>query len=125
MKKKETKKNELAFKMLNIDETKYKTLITKKFENRKVWKSYDPSLITTLIPGTVSKLFVKEGDTIIEGEKLLILEAMKMKNIITIPYSGFVKKVNVEEGQSIPKDYVMIEIDIQLSNEEKNKTAKL
>ena len=74
-KKKDKKNNEIVFKTLYVEETKYKTIITKKFENRKVWKSYDPSLITTLIPGTVSKLFVKEGDTIIEGEKLLILEA--------------------------------------------------
>lgn len=118
MKKKVVKEvseiNELAYKTLNIEETKYKTNLTKKFENRKEWKSPDPSMVTSVIPGTVSKLYVKQNDQIVEGEKLLILDAMKMKNTITVPYSGIVKKINVEEGQTIPKGFVMLEIEIQL-----------
>jgi len=115
MKKKEVKEvNETTFKTFVIEETKYKTNLTKKFESRKEWKSPDPSMVTSIIPGTVSKLFVKKDDQIIEGEKLLILDAMKMKNTITVPYSGIVKKINVEEGQTIPKGFVMLEIDIKL-----------
>lgn len=114
-KKKEVNEiNELTYKTLNIEETKYKTNLTKKFENRKEWKSPDPSMVTSVIPGTVSKLYVKENDQIVEGEKLLILDAMKMKNTITVPYSGIVKKINVEEGQTIPKGFVMLEIEIKL-----------
>lgn len=120
MKKKEDNSSkEVAYKMLNIEDTKYKTIITKKFENRKVWQVADPSLVSSLIPGTVSKLFVSEGDKIIEGDKLLVLDAMKMKNTIRVPYSGIIRKVNVEEGQSIPKGFIMIELDIQLVKEEK------
>ena len=118
MKKKEDSNKEVAYKMLNIEDTKYKTIITKKFENRKVWQIADPSLVSSLIPGTVSKLFVNEGDKIMEGDKLLVLDAMKMKNTIKVPYSGVIRKINVTEGQSIPKGYVMIELDIQLLKEE-------
>ena len=114
MKKKEIGSKEPEYKMLNIEDTKYKTIITKKYESRKAWQIADPSLVSSLIPGTVSKLFVNEGDKIIEGDKLLVLDAMKMKNTIKVPYSGVIKKVNVTEGQSIPKGYVMIELDIQL-----------
>lgn len=119
MKQKKTKKlNEIIFKTFNVEDTKYKTIITKKFENRKVWQNADPSLVSSIIPGTVSKVFVSNGDKIIEGDKLLILDAMKMKNTIKVPYSGVIKKVNVTEGQTIPKGFIMVELDIQLLNSE-------
>ena len=118
MKKKELVNKEVEYKMLNIEDTKYKTIVPKSFENRKVWQIADPSLVSSLIPGTVSKLYVTEGEKIMEGDKLLILDAMKMKNTIKVPYSGVIKKVNVTEGQSIPKGFVMIELDIQLLKEE-------
>jgi len=117
MKKKEDKKSkEIVFKTLYVEETKYKTIITKKFENRKVWQNPDSSLVYSIIPGTVSKVYVTDGDTINEGDKLLVLDAMKMKNTIRVPYSGVIKKVNVIEGQSISKGFVMVELDIQLLN---------
>ncbi|PIV62093.1 MAG: acetyl-CoA carboxylase biotin carboxyl carrier protein subunit [Bacteroidetes bacterium CG02_land_8_20_14_3_00_31_25] len=115
-KKKDKKNNEIVFKTLYVEETKYKTIITKKFENRKVWQNPDSSLVYSIIPGTVSKVYVTDGDTINEGDKLLVLDAMKMKNTIRVPYSGVIKKVNVIEGQSIPKGFVMVELDIQLLN---------
>ncbi|MGQ9846122.1 MAG: biotin/lipoyl-containing protein [Bacteroidales bacterium] len=118
MAKKETTKKENKtnnpFKTLIIDEGKYKTLFNKKYANRKPWKAQDPSHINAFIPGTVSKVFVAEGDIVTEGDKLIILEAMKMKNIITIPYSGIIKKINVKEGQSIPKGYLIAEIEIKI-----------
>jgi biotin carboxyl carrier protein len=106
--------NDLTYKTLSIGETKYKTILTKKFENRKAWQSPDPSLVTSVIPGTISKLYVNINDEVEEGDKLLVLDAMKMKNTIKVPYSGIIKKVNVEEGQTIPKGFVMMELEIQL-----------
>ncbi|HNV94889.1 MAG TPA: acetyl-CoA carboxylase biotin carboxyl carrier protein subunit [Bacteroidales bacterium] len=111
--KKENKSSELI-KTFVIDEGKYKTLYTKKYTNHKPWKATDPSLINAIIPGTISKIFVSEGDKVNEGDKLIILEAMKMKNIITVPYSGIIKKINVKEGQSIPKGYLIAEMEIKL-----------
>lgn len=105
--------NESVMKILNIEETKYKTNLSKKFENRVVWKKPDPSIILSVIPGTVSKVFVKEKDKISQGDKLIVLDAMKMKNTITVPFSGVVKKVNVHEGQTIPKGFVMIEMTLK------------
>jgi pyruvate carboxylase len=106
-------------KTIIIDDGKYKTLLTKKYLNKKKWQPSDPSLVTSFIPGIVGKVFVTEGQFVEEGSKLIILEAMKMKNFITAPYSGIIKKVNVKEGQSIPKDYVIVELDIKLNNENK------
>jgi len=116
IKKTKNKQAEPVFKTLNVEESKYKTLLTKKFENRKNWQCTDPSLVSSIIPGVVSKIFVAEGDEINEGEKLLILDAMKMKNTIKVPYSGIVKKINVTEGQAIPKGFVMVELEIKMLN---------
>ncbi len=110
--KKQPSTNEIS--TIIIDEGKYKTFLTKKYINRKVWKINDPSMIFSVIPGVVTKIFVAEGNKVEEGDKLLILEAMKMKNIITVPYSGVIKKIHVTEGQAIPKNQLLAELDIKI-----------
>lgn len=63
------------------------------------------------IPGVVIDLIVREGDTIKEGEPLLILEAMKMENIISCPKDATVKKIHVEKGNAVEKGKLLIELD--------------
>jgi len=116
--KKETTIEDKRLKTLVIDDEKYNTLLTKKFLARKTWKAIDPSQITSFIPGVIGKIFVNEGDFVEEGGKLLILEAMKMKNIISSPYSGIITKIHVKEGQSVPKGFLLAEIDIKLQKEQ-------
>jgi len=90
---------------------KYKTLLTKKYLNRKVWVDPNPYEIQSFIPGTVLKISVKEGDIVEEGAPLLILEAMKMQNRIEMPFTARIKKINVEVGNRIPKETLMIELE--------------
>ncbi len=90
---------------------KYKTLLTKKYINRKQWSNPSPYEVQSIIPGTVLKIFVKEGDIVQEGEAILILEAMKMQNRIQMPFTARIKKINVAEGSRIPKDSLMIELE--------------
>ena len=90
---------------------KYKTLLTKKYLNRKVWVDPNPYEIQSFIPGTVLKISVKEGDVVDEGAPLLILEAMKMQNRIEMPFTARIKKINVEVGNRIPKETLMIELE--------------
>lgn len=98
-------------KTLCIEETVYNTLYTKKFENRKVYKPANPKMILSYIPGTILKIFVKEGSQLKAGEPILILEAMKMRNIVTIPVSGRLKKIYVKEGETIPKNFLIAEVE--------------
>lgn len=98
-------------KTLQIGETTYNTLYTKKFENRKVYKPLDPKKILAYIPGTILKILVKEGKKLEAGEPVLILEAMKMRNIVTMPVSGKLKKIYVKEGDTIPKNFLIAEMD--------------
>jgi len=90
---------------------KYKTLLTKKYQNRKPWVNPSAFDIQSIIPGTILEIFVKEGDIVIEGAPLLILEAMKMQNRIEMPFTARIKKINVEVGLRIPKDSLMIELE--------------
>ena len=98
-------------KSLNIEHFKYRTLLTDKFTNRKVYKEKDPKQILAFIPGTILKINVKAGDTVKEGELLLILEAMKMKNRILCPEDGIIKAVHVKTGIIVHKNEVLLELE--------------
>ncbi len=90
---------------------KYKTKLTKKFENRVKYEAPNPDHILSYIPGTICEVFVKEGQKVKEGESLLILEAMKMRNQIIMPRDGKVKSIKVTQGDKIPKNQIMVEIE--------------
>ena len=90
---------------------KYKTLLTKKYLNRKQWENPNPYDIQSIIPGTILNVYIKEGDIVAEGAPLLILEAMKMQNRIEMPFTARIKKINVEVGVRIPKETLMIELE--------------
>ena len=62
------------------------------------------------IPGLISQIFVSVGDTINEGDKLFILEAMKMENEIDSPLSGTVKNISMESGIAVEKGTLIMEI---------------
>jgi biotin carboxyl carrier protein len=61
------------------------------------------------MPGLIIDLRVKDGDLVKAGDPLLILEAMKMENIIKSPGEGVVKSVKVKKGAGVEKGQVLIE----------------
>ena len=67
--------------------------------------------IHALIPGLVSRLFVKPGDKVENGHGLLILEAMKMENEIDSPISGVVGKIYIKAGDKVEKGELIMEIN--------------
>lgn len=105
------KKEEPQYVDFAVTARKYKTLLTKKYQNRKPWVNPNAFEIQSFIPGTILQVMVKEGDVVKEGEALLILEAMKMQNRIEMPFTARIKKINVEVGVRIPKDTLMIELE--------------
>lgn len=62
------------------------------------------------MPGSIVDLAVSPGDTVKEGEVLLILEAMKMENEITAPQSGTVYEVHVKAGDTVDSGEILVEI---------------
>jgi biotin carboxyl carrier protein len=61
------------------------------------------------MPGLILDLKVKPGDVVKKGDVVLILEAMKMENIIKSPGDGVVKDVKVILKQSVEKNQVLIQ----------------
>jgi len=98
------------FKEFNIDGTIYKTEIPENVANRKKWERPNPNHIKSFIPGTIVEIFVKEGQEVKEGECLMILQAMKMKNKILMPFDGIIEKINVNVEEKVPNRLVMVEI---------------
>ncbi|MBT5392238.1 MAG: biotin/lipoyl-binding protein [Euryarchaeota archaeon] len=67
--------------------------------------------VSANIPGKVVTVEVKAGDEVVEGQVILILEAMKMQNEIQAPVSGTVTSVNCEEGQAIEANIPLVIIE--------------
>lgn len=63
------------------------------------------------MPGLVLEVSVTEGQAVKEGDRILILEAMKMENSILIHADAAIKKINVQAGQAVEKGQVLIELE--------------
>lgn len=94
-----------------LNGVEYKTQLTQKWINRKKLEEHNPYQLCSHIPGTIMHIEVKEGQEVQEGDVLLTLQAMKMNNKLTAPFSCKIKKINVSEGDKIPKGTLMIELE--------------
>ena len=63
------------------------------------------------MPGLVLQVMVKIGDTIAKGDNLVILEAMKMENVLQAEGDGVVKSIGVNKGDTVEKTQVLIEME--------------
>ena len=63
------------------------------------------------MPGTVTKVFKKEGELVKKGESLLAMEAMKMELVIKAQFDGKVVKVNVGENEFVEAGKALIELE--------------
>lgn len=66
--------------------------------------------VTAPMPGTILDVKVNVGDTVTEGQVLMILEAMKMENDIVAPAAGKVAAINVKKGDSVNSSDVLASI---------------
>lgn len=97
--------------LLRINDAVYKTYPTKKYLSRKKYKPLDPKKLTSFIPGTIKKIYVKEGDEVLKKDKLFVLEAMKMNNVILSPMDGKIKKIKIKVKDVVAKNQVLIEFE--------------
>jgi biotin carboxyl carrier protein len=63
------------------------------------------------MPGKITEVHVKVGDTVTSGQTVCILEAMKMFNELKAPSDGSVKEVHVESGSNVTPDTLLILIE--------------
>jgi pyruvate carboxylase subunit B len=96
---------------LRIGDVYYPTKLTDAFKKRVAYKTPDLSNQLSFIPGTISDIRVKKGDKVKEGDILMHLEAMKMKNRVLAPFDGIVGNINVKEGEIVPKNFLMVSVE--------------
>ncbi|MFT4761783.1 MAG: biotin carboxyl carrier protein [Paraglaciecola sp.] len=63
------------------------------------------------MPGLILDILVEPGQAIEKGDQLLILEAMKMENVLKAEGEGVVKSIEVVKGAAVDKGQVMIEME--------------
>lgn len=64
--------------------------------------------IVAPMPGLILKVMAEPGQEIHKGDQLLILEAMKMENVIKSPGEGVVKTIEAKEGMAVEKGQLLI-----------------
>ncbi len=63
------------------------------------------------MPGLLVALHVGEGETVVEGQPLAVVEAMKMENILRAGKNGVVKSIEAAQGDSLAVDAVILELE--------------
>ena len=89
----------------------YETTLNKMYKNRKPYVPVNPKHLLSFIPGEVIQLDVQEGETVKEGDQLMMYKAMKMENRILSPVDGTIKTIHVKVGDNLPKGALMIEFE--------------
>lgn len=74
-------------------------------------KAHLENEIKAPMPGVILEINVKEGQSVKEGESLLVLEAMKMENTITASNDATIKSISVTKGQTVAKNELLIELE--------------
>jgi biotin carboxyl carrier protein len=75
--------------------------------------SYEPAgqgQVLAPIPGVIDSIAVQPGDGVVRGQELLVLEAMKMKNVIRATRAGTVAAVHVTARQHVKHGDPLVEL---------------
>ncbi len=69
------------------------------------------NLIKSQMPGKILKILVREGEELKPGQSLIIIEAMKMENEIRCDSAAKVKRICVNQGQSVEAGVLLLELE--------------
>ncbi len=67
--------------------------------------------ILSPMPGKIIAVEVRKGDTVVKGQKLLTLEAMKMEHTLTAPFDGVVAELNAAAGAQVQVEALLVRIE--------------
>jgi len=79
-------------------------------QGAEVKASAKTGIIKAPLPGTILDIFVKPGDTVIIGQRIVSLEAMKMENNIESDKAGTVTEVKISKGDAVMEGDVLLVI---------------
>ena len=69
------------------------------------------------MPGKIVKILVSEGDKVKKGDRIMVVEAMKMEHAIIAPYDGTVKTICFDEGDQVTQGVELAECEPEDSDE--------
>lgn len=98
-----------------VTQQKTPTLVRSAVRTHKPLKSAGApggglSKVVCPLPGNIMNIFVKEGDAVKKGDKLVMYEAMKMENEVLADRDGVVASIKVNVGDAVLQDDVLLEI---------------
>ena len=93
------------------DNITYQLAKAQRLAARGGGKAASSGTLTAQMPGQIMQVLVSEGDTVESGQKLIVMEAMKMEIVVTAPHDGTVKTLSVEEGETVERGQTLIEIE--------------
>ena len=73
-----------------------------------------PSAVRTFrspMPGAIISVSVKEGDQVVTGDEVCLLESMKMRQSLRADWSGIVKTVHVKAGDQVPHGHPIVDLE--------------
>lgn len=79
--------------------------------SRKKGGQNKPIEVTPVTPSVVVSVLVKEGDVVEEGQKVVVLSAMKMEVTLTAPFAGTVTGINAAEGDQVAPGEILVDIE--------------
>jgi biotin carboxyl carrier protein len=86
------------------------TSTTQPIQPSSTMPAEDSKTLTAPMPGKILQINVQIGDSVEAGQSLIILEAMKMENVMTAPASGTVKDIPVQAGINVNQGEVLVVI---------------
>ena len=90
---------------------KAKNAVQKSDSDKKAKVTVSEKIITSVMPGAILKVLVKERDKVESGMVMMILEAMKMENEIQSERSGVIKKILVRPGDKVEFGQPLLEFE--------------
>jgi len=100
--------------LISINNNQYKINVKDRYDELLKSLGMESNGATKIVdikapmPGIVLEVSVKVGQEVKKGDKLIVLEAMKMENILKSPSDGIVKACTVKKGASVEKNQVLI-----------------
>ncbi len=82
-------------------------------QGKKQAKKKNTGIVSAPIPGAISEVLVKEGETVEADQILVVLESMKMLMEFRAPSAGTVEKVLVEKGQMVEKGDELVRLKVK------------
>jgi pyruvate carboxylase len=84
--------------------------VTPKTKARPKADLNDPTQVAAPIPGLIAQLQVSVGSKVAKGEKLLMMEAMKMQNTVYAPCDGVIAELNVALGDTVEAKDLLLKV---------------